>query len=850
MKRILLSMAFLALAFHGFSQTKGISYQAVLLNPESQEIPGVDAQGNILANSAVSLQFTILNESGTEEYQEYHKTNTDRFGMVNLLIGTGTPTTSNNFDEVSWNGTVKKLKVGIDFSGGRNFSLLSEQDLTYIPQPANQETLDFMVDNMIAIEEETARASTAENTLAIDLAAETNRATVAESVLQGNMATMQEKVDTNKTTADTAIALKEDSANKSTDVTLADNTDTKFPTEKAVKTYVDGKIATLDTSSGTVQTELNDTQAGAGLGADGSFTANTTSNFLTTATSLKDSDDKLDVQIKTNATDISTNVTNIALKENSANKSTDGTLADGTDTKFPTEKAVKTYVDGEVATINTATGAIQTELDATQTGSGLGTDGSYTANAETNFLKTATSLKNASEKLDTQVKTNATDIATNATNIALKENSSNKSTDVTLSDATDTKFPTEKAVKTYVDGKEIDLTTKAAGILPIANGGTGATTATAAFNALSPMTTAGDLIYGGTSGVATRLGAGTNGQVLTLAGGLPAWTTAAATGVTGTGTAGSLPYWSTSTGLTGNPNFTWDNTTKIAKIGPGVDHIHVDYQNVPNMSTAPVFSVIGNEASITEQTLLRLKRVHRQGNSYATLADFVMSGKSDATKLDLRLNNVAYNNYISVMTLTNSGKVGIGNTGPTEILDVAGNVKFSGAIMPNNLPGTSGQVLTSAGAGAAPTWTTPSVASSSNFVDLTTNQTIGGVKTFNTNTTFTSSVTGGNSTTSTLSGFAANMNTQIGTAYTLTAADNGKIITLNNASAITLTVPALFAGFNCMIVQLGAGQVTLTTGTGVTISNRSSYTKTAGTNAIVTLIGLSSTGFISAGDML
>lgn len=109
-------------------------------------------------------------------------------------------------------------------------------------------------------------------------------------------------------------------------------------------------------------------------------------------------------------------------------------------------------------------------------------------------------------------------------------------------------------------------------------------------------------------------------------------------------------------------------------------------------------------------------------------------------------------------------------------------------------------------------------------------------------------LTGDNTATSTISGFSANMNTQTGTSYTLLASDNGKIITLNNASAITLTVPALFTGFNCMIVQLGAGEVTLTP-SGTTISNRSSYTKTAGTNAIVSLIGLSGTTFISAGDM-
>lgn len=41
----------------------------------------------------------------------------------------------------------------------------------------------------------------------------------------------------------------------------------------------------------------------------------------------------------------------------------------------------------------------------------------------------------------------------------------------------------------------------------------------------NPMTTLGDIIYAQTSGVATRLGVGSTGQVLTVAGGVPTWTT-------------------------------------------------------------------------------------------------------------------------------------------------------------------------------------------------------------------------------------------------------------------------------------------------------------------------------------
>ncbi len=63
------------------------------------------------------------------------------------------------------------------------------------------------------------------------------------------------------------------------------------------------------------------------------------------------------------------------------------------------------------------------------------------------------------------------------------------------------------------------------GVVAIANGGTGQTSKTAAFDALSPMSASGDIIYGGTSGSGTRLAKGTDGQVLKLVSGLPAWGT-------------------------------------------------------------------------------------------------------------------------------------------------------------------------------------------------------------------------------------------------------------------------------------------------------------------------------------
>lgn len=69
------------------------------------------------------------------------------------------------------------------------------------------------------------------------------------------------------------------------------------------------------------------------------------------------------------------------------------------------------------------------------------------------------------------------------------------------------------------------------GTVPLNKGGTGQTTKAAAFDALQPMTTSGDIIYGGASGTGTRLPVGSNGQFLGLAAGIPTWGSPAGAGL-------------------------------------------------------------------------------------------------------------------------------------------------------------------------------------------------------------------------------------------------------------------------------------------------------------------------------
>jgi len=98
-----------------------------------------------------------------------------------------------------------------------------------------------------------------------------------------------------------------------------------------------------------------------------------------------------------------------------------------------------------------------------------------------------------------------------------------------------------------------------------------------------------------------------------------------------------------------------------------------------------------------------------------------------------------------------------------------------------------------------------------------------------------------------LEDFDASINDQTAS-YQLVAGDNGKVIVLNNGSALNLTVPSgLGAGFNCSVIQKGAGQVTFVASS-TTINNRQSHTKIAGQYGVASLVAYVADTFVLAGD--
>jgi len=720
MKKTLLLLTLL-ISFISYSQTNGITYQAVILNPSEQQLPGTNQANIPLANTTICLQFSILDQNSSVEYQETINIDTDEFGMVNIIIGIGFQTGgyANNFQGILWNNTAKNLKVDLNTNGScSSFEEISNQPFTFVPfalYALNSENTMLIEDNLLSI---------------IDL-----------------------------------------------------------------------------------QEELDATQTGAGLNADGTYTANTSSNYISTATSLVNATENLDGQLRTNTDGIVTNATTatnaIAAVQTDVNQNeTDAdTAIAGVQTDVNNNEAASIAADGvlqsNIDTINTDAANIQTELDATQTGAGLNADGTYNANATANYISTSTSIADATENLDAQVKvnadgiitnatdittnvtgiaTNVTDIATNTTDIgnnttaistnaaaitnsetvttnalALKEDAFNKSMDATLASNSDIKFPTEKAVKTYVDTNIASGTaTNVSGIVAIVNGGTGSDTqnfvdlttdqSIAGVKAYSSDVTINALTVGRGAGSAPdnetntaigilALGSNTTGSYNTANGFFALVSNT--TGIVNTAN-GAFALRSNTTGFENTANgynALRSNTTGFLNTANGSDALRSNttgFENTANGYNALDSNTTGSDNTANGAFALS-NNTTGNGNTatgFYALRDNTTGSNNTAVGAfaevsDSDLNNATAVGFSAVVNASNT--IQLGNTNVTNVI-TSGTLTAGDITYPKE-HGTTGQVLSTSGTGTgALIWTTP--LATQNFVDLTTDQSIAGVKTF------------------------------------------------------------------------------------------------------------------------
>lgn len=91
---------------------------------------------------------------------------------------------------------------------------------------------------------------------------------------------------------------------------------------------------------------------------------------------------------------------------------------------------------------------------------------------------------------------------------------------------------------------------------------------------------------------------------------------------------------------------------------------------------------------------------------------------------------------------------------------------------------------------------------------------------------------------------------QTGTTYTLVGTDDGQLITLSNSAAITVTVPkGLGKPFKVTLIQTGAGKVTASAATGVTL-NSYGAAATPGQYGTLTILATDVDTFIASNNLL
>lgn len=135
MKKLLL-LALIAFLPLWANAQKGISYQAVILDPNPIEIPGKDIAGQPFVNGSVWVKFALLSGSVTQ-FQEVHQTTTDGYGLVNLTIGSVANTA---FNSLVWDSNQKTLQVYVSFNQGASYTKVSDQKLLYTPYSLYAET--------------------------------------------------------------------------------------------------------------------------------------------------------------------------------------------------------------------------------------------------------------------------------------------------------------------------------------------------------------------------------------------------------------------------------------------------------------------------------------------------------------------------------------------------------------------------------------------------------------------------------------------------------------------------------------------------------------------------------------
>ena len=125
MKKFTLISGMIFIVVSLFAQPpQAFNYQAVVRN----------SSGEIVANQLVGVRINIRNitVAGTIIYQESHSQSTNAFGLLNIKVGSGTPSIG-TFSTIDWRTNAKFIEVLVDVTGGTNYVTMGTSELQSVP---------------------------------------------------------------------------------------------------------------------------------------------------------------------------------------------------------------------------------------------------------------------------------------------------------------------------------------------------------------------------------------------------------------------------------------------------------------------------------------------------------------------------------------------------------------------------------------------------------------------------------------------------------------------------------------------------------------------------------------------
>jgi hypothetical protein len=376
----------------------------------------------ILASQAITIKLSILQGSvtGTAEYTETRKVTTNAQGLFTAVIGdTGAISTLGNFTTINWKLTPKFLKIEMDPAAGTNFITMGTTQFQYVAYAQFAKSVD--AENIVGIVPVTSGGTGVNSLTGLKTALTLNNVNNTTDLAKPISTLTQTALDLKLNTADTSKYTKQTYTDSAllTKLKISDTAamlSSRIARDTlSLSNRINLKANTLDVSSG-LDLKLNKADTI-------KFTKQTyTDSALLTKLKISDTAAMLSSRIARDTLSLSNRIN---LKANTLD------VSSGLDLKLNTADTSKytkqTYTDS----------ALLTKLKISDTATML----------SSRIARDTLSLSNR-----LNLKANTIDVTTS---LSLKETISNKSTAVDLGAGatSDILFPTQKAVKTYVDNQ-------------------------------------------------------------------------------------------------------------------------------------------------------------------------------------------------------------------------------------------------------------------------------------------------------------------------------------------------------------------------------------------------------------